>query len=174
VCLMPDHAQLQQAVEGIQTHLDGSLDLHEMMTLVLKGMHEGIGLNRIVFALITRDRCFLKAKYVYGAPSDSPLRHFEVNLSKPGLFPRLLDKMQGIWFSSSNAKTLSPMIPPEIHKQIGEGDFFAMSLFVQGKAVGLFYADRKHGACALDEHAYLEFKKMCVLASEGLAHLARK
>ena len=64
--------------------------------------------------------------------------------------------------------------PTGVIKVIGEGEFFAMSLFVHGKPVGLFYADRKHGECSLDDHSYLEFKKLCVLAADGLAHLARK
>lgn len=174
VCLMPNHARLQAILDEIQTHLDGSLDLHDMMTLVLQGMHEGIALNRIVFALLTRDRAFLKAKYVHGAPPGSPLRLFEVDLRKPSLFSRLLDKMQGVWFNAGNAKTLSPLIQPELTRIIGEGEFYAMSLFVNGKPVGLFYADRKHGECRLDEHSYLEFKRLCVRATEGLAHLAKK
>lgn len=174
VCLMPNPSRLQQITEEILAHLDGSLDLHDMMTLVLKAMHEGIGLNRIVFALITRDRAFLKAKYVHGAAPGSPLHHFDVDLSVQNLFSRLLERMQGVWFSSANAKTLAPLIAPKVLKVIGEGEFFAMSLFVHGKPVGLFYADRKHGECSLDENSYLEFKKMCVLAADGLAHLARK
>jgi HD-like signal output (HDOD) protein len=174
VCLMPNPVRLQQVMDEIGAHLDGSLDLHDMMTLVLQGMHEGLGLNRIVFSLISRDRTFLKTKYVHGAPPGSPLRQFEVDLRSSNLFVRLLEKMQGVWFSPANAKTLAPMIPPEVLKTIGAGEFFAMSIFVHGKPVGLFYADRKHGECGLDEHSYIEFKKLCVRAADGLAHLARK
>lgn len=174
VCLMPDPVRLQSVMDEIHAHLDASLNLNEMMSLVLRGMHEGIALNRIVFMLLTRDHARLKAKYVHGAPPGSLLQQLEVNLRIPNLFSRLLEKMQGVWFSAANAKTLAPLIPPDVRQVIGEGEFFAMSLFVHGKPVGLFYADRKHGECSLDEHSYLEFKKLCVRAAEGLAHLARK
>ncbi len=174
MCPMPDLARLQQVMDEISAHLDGSLDLHDMMTLVLQGMHEGIALDRIVFCLISRDRTALKTKYVHGAPPGSPLRQFEVDLRSSNLFVRLLEKMQGVWFNSANAKTLAPMIPPEVLATIGAGEFFAMSIFVHGKPVGLFYADRKHGECGLDERSYVEFKKLCVRAADGLAHLARK
>ncbi|MDP1703306.1 MAG: hypothetical protein Q8L42_01225, partial [Sulfurimicrobium sp.] len=123
---------------------------------------------------ISRDRAFLKAKYVHGASPDSPLRQFEVDLRSSNLFVRLLEKMQGVWFSSANANTLAPMIPPEVFATTGAGEFFAMSIFIHGKPVGLFYADRKHGECGLDERSYIEFKKLCVRAADGLAHLARK
>lgn len=174
LCMMPNPVRLQQVMDEISAHLDGSLDLHDMMTLVLQGMHEGIGLNHIVFSLISRDRAFLKTKYVHGAPPGSPLRQFEVDLRSSNLFVRLLEKMQGVWFSPANANTLAPLIPPEVLKTIGAGEFFAMSIFVHGKPVGLFYADRKHGECSLDEHSYIEFKKLCVRAADGLGHLARK
>ncbi|BCB26222.1 hypothetical protein SKTS_11080 [Sulfurimicrobium lacus] len=174
VCLMPDHAGLQSIMDEINAHLDGSLDLNGMMSLILRGMHEGIGLNRIVFMLLTRDHEHLKAKYVHGAQPGSPLQQLDVSLRIPNLFSRLLEKMQGVWFGPANAKTLAPLIPPDVRQVIGEGEFFAMSLFVHGKPVGLFYADRKHGECSLDERSYLEFKKLCVRAADGLAHLARK
>lgn len=174
VCLLPDPVRLKQVMDEINAHLDGSLDLHDMMTLVLQGMNEGLGLDRIVFSLISRDRTFLKTKYVHDAAPGSLLRQFEVDLRSPNLFVRLLEKMQGVWFGPANAKTLAPMIPPEVLKTIGEGEFFAMSIFVHGRPVGLFYADRKHGSCSLDEHCYIEFKKLCVRAADGLAHLAKK
>ncbi len=169
----PDYARLHQIKAEIGAHLDGSLNLHDMMALVLRGMHEGIGLDRIVFSLLTRDHVHLKAKYVHGASPGSPLQQFEVNLSIPNLFSRLLEKMQGVWFRAANAATLSPLIPTGMRQIIGDGEFFAMSLFVHGKPVGLFYADRKSGH-GLDEPSYNEFKKLCLLAAEGLGHLARK
>jgi len=172
--MMPQSAMLRQVLAEIATHLDGSLNLHDMMALVLKGMHEGIGLNRVVFALMTADRSTLKAKYVVGAEPDSPLRQFQIDMTTRHLFSRLMEKVQGIWFSESNRNTLEPMIPLEIRQLVGPDEFFAMSVIVNGQPVGLFYADRKHGNCALDEHSYFEFKQLCLRAAQGLAHLAKK
>lgn len=174
VCMMPQPVKLRQIMEEISAHLDGSLNLHDMMSLVLKGMHEGIALDRVVFALMAADRSAIKAKYVMGALPDSPLRQFQFNPTSPELFGRLMGKAQGVWFNEGNRKTLEPLITETTWQMIGHGEFFAMSVMVHGRPVGLFYADRKHGSCALDEHAYQEFKKLCLRAAEGLAHLAKK
>lgn len=174
VCLMPQPAKLQQVTDEISAHLDGSLNLHDMISLVLKGMHEGLALDRVVFALMTTDRGAVKAKYVVGAIPDSPLRQFQFGIPSTGLFGRLMGKVQSVWFNEGNRKALEPLVTQEIWQQIGIGDFFAMSLFMHDRPVGLFYADRKHGSCALDEHSYQEFKKLCLLAAKGLAHLAKK
>lgn len=172
--MMPQPVKLRQVMEEISAHLDGSLNLHDMLSLVLKGMHEGIGLDRAAFALMAADHSAIKAKYVIGALPDSPLRLFQFSPTSPELFGRLMVKAQGVWFNQGNRETLEPLITEPTWQMIGHGEFFAMSVVVHGQAVGLFYADRKHGSCALDEHSYQEFKKLCLRAAEGLAHLAKK
>jgi monoamine oxidase len=128
----------------------------------------------VVFALITADRSSLKAKYVVGAEPDSPLRQFQIDMTTRHLFSRLMEKVQGIWLSASNRNTLEPMMPFGIRQMLGHGEFFAMSVFLNGKPIGLFYADSKHDGGALDEQRYLEFKQLCLRAAQGLAHLAKK
>lgn len=174
VRLMPHPDILSQIMVEIATHLDGTLDLHDMMALVLKGMHEGVGLNRVVFALMSADRSSLKAKYVVGAEPGSPLRQFQIDMTTPHLFSRLMEKVQGVWLSASNRNTLEPMIPFGIRQLLGHGEFFAMSVFLHGKPIGLFYADSKHDGGALDEQRYLDFKQLCLRATQGLSHLAKK
>lgn len=174
VGLRPQPDVLNQIMAKIAAHLDGTLHLHEMMALVLKGMREGIGLNRVVFALMTADRTTLKAKYVAGADPGSPLPQFQIDMTTRHLFSRLMEKVQGIWLSESNRNALEQMIPLEIRQLVGRGDFFAMSVFLHGKPIGLFYADCKDDGGALDEQRYFEFKQLCLRATQGLAHLARK
>ena len=174
VRLRPHPDVLGRIMAEIAAHLDGTLNLHDMMALVLKGMHEGIGLNRVVFALMTADRGARKAKYVVGAELDSPLRQFQIDMTTRHLFSRLMEKAQGIWLCESNRNTLEPMIPFGIRQLLGHGEFFAMSVFLHGKPIGLFYADSKHDGGALDEPRYLEFKQLCLRAAQGLSHLAKK
>lgn len=174
-CLMPHPAELRRVMEEIGAHLDGSLNLHDMISLVLDGMHQGIGLNRVVFALLTTDRATVKAKYVLGAVEDSPLRNFQFETKAPHLFSRLLEKTQSVWVNASNQANFEALMPDELCQMIGGNEgFFAMSIFIHDKPVGLIYADRRHGSCELDEHSYVEFKRLCLRAAQGLAHLARK
>lgn len=175
ICMMRDPDILRQVMDGIAAHLDGSLNLQDLMSMALRGMHEGIGLNRVAFALMSADRSVMKARYEIGDEQGSPLRQFQVDMAAPAhLFHRLMAKMQGVWLSQDNRKALEPMIPLGIRRLIGPGDFFAMSVFVHGKPVGLFYADRGHDGGELDEQVYLEFKRLCLLVTKGLAHLAKK
>lgn len=174
-CLMPHSDELHRVMDEIGAHLDGTLNLHDMISLVLQGMQQGIGLNRVLFALMTADRRTVRAKYVLGAEEDSPLKNFQFDTGAPHLFSRLLSKMQSVWVNASNQANFASLMPEDLCRVIGGNrDFFAMSIFVHDKAVGLIYADRRHGRCELDEHSYMEFKRLCLRAAQGLAHLASK
>jgi hypothetical protein len=173
ICLMPDHARYQAVMDEIGKHLDGTLDMNQLMNLVLRGMHDGLGLNRVVFALITPDKQEMRARFVLGAPKDSPLRGFRVPLGGKHLFAKVLEQPAGIWLNEDNQAKLAPMILPETLAMIGPGEFYAMSLFVAKRPVGLVYADRGHGACHLDDHSYRDFKLLCLRAAQGLGHLHR-
>ena len=172
VCLLPHPEELQRVMDEIAAHLDGSFNLQDLVSLTLNGMREGIGLNRAAFALVTADHSAVKAKYVLGAEENSPLRDFQFDLKTQHLFARLLGRVQSVWVNAANRETMAPLIPRRISDMIGGQDgFFAMSVFVRGKPVGLFYADRRHSSCELDEHSYQNFKQLCLRAAQGLESL---
>jgi HD-like signal output (HDOD) protein len=173
VCLVPQPRLTRQVMDEVEAHLDGTFNLQQLMALVLRGMRDGIGLDRVVFGLVTPDRSKVTLKFIRGAEPDAPLHDFEFSLDGKNLFAKLMGKMQGVWYGTANRKVLDPLITPEIRHLVGDGEFFAMSLHVHDKPVGLFYADRKHGACKLDENSYSEFKQLCLRAAQGLGNLAK-
>lgn len=171
VCPMPDKQVLREALENIESHLDGSLNLNQMSAHILKGLHSGLGLSRILFAMVTPDGKHVKSRFTLGIPAADPLRHFNVDLGARDLFGQLMGKMQGVWLNEGNHEKLWPMLLPAQQEMIGSGSFFAMSLHVAGKPYGLIYADRGHGECGLDPHTYTDFKMLCLQAARGLSKL---
>jgi hypothetical protein len=168
ICPMPDKQVLREALQGIEGHLDGSLTLNQMFAIILKGLHTGLGLSRILFAMVTPDGLKVKARFTLGVKAEDPLRHFEFPLAGKDLFCQLMGKMQGVWVNEGNREKLWPMISPALQKVIGTGDFYAMSLHVDNKPIGLIYADRGHGQCGLDPLTYTDFKMLCLQAARGL------
>ena len=171
VCPMPDKQVLREALQNIEGHLDGSLNLNQMSAHILKGLHNGLGLSRILFAMVTPDGKNVKSRFTLGIPSGEPLRHFNIELGARDLFGQLMGKMQGVWINDGNREKLWPMVHPKLQAMIGSGDFYAMSLHTNGKPVGLIYADRGHGECGLDPHTYTDFKMLCLQAARGLGKL---
>lgn len=167
-CPMPDKQVFRETLKSIEGHMDGTLTLNQMSAIILKGLHTGLGLSRILFAMVTPDGGRVKSRFTLGIPSGDPLRHFEFELGNKDLFTQLMGKMQGVWVNEGNREKLWPMVSPAMQKMIGSGDFYAMSLFNGAKPVGLIYADRGHGECGLDPLTYTDFKMLCLQAARGL------
>ncbi|MBU1665086.1 MAG: HDOD domain-containing protein [Gammaproteobacteria bacterium] len=171
LCPLPDKQVLRDALQNIEGHLDGSLNLNQMSAVILKGLHTGLGLSRILFAMVTPDGRQIKSRFTLGIKADDPMRHFAFELETRDLFGQLMGKMQGVWMHQDNREKLWPMLHPSLQKMIGDVDFYAMSLHANGKPVGLIYADRGHGDCGLDPHSYTDFKMLCLQAARGLGKL---
>ncbi len=171
VCPMPDKHVYRDALKGIEEHLDGTLTLNQMSAVILKGLHSGLGLSRIIFAMITPDGTRVKSRFTLGISADDPLRHFEFELAGKDLFSQLMGKMQGVWLSENNRAKLWPMISPKMQAILGKGDFYTMSLYNGSKPIGLIYADRGTGECGLDPLTYTDFKMLCLQAARGLSKI---
>ncbi len=174
-CPMPDKNVFLEAMQGIEKHLDGSLTLNQMSAIILKGLHTGLGLSRIIFAMITPDGMRVRSRFTLGISAEDPLRHFEFELAGKDLFGQLMGKMQGVWLNEGNRQKLWPMIQPRLQAMLGEGDFYTMSLYNGVKPVGLIYADRGKGRdgheCGLDPLTYTDFKMLCLQAARGLGRI---
>jgi hypothetical protein len=129
------------------------------------------GMGRVLFALASPDRQWLKAKWMDGVAPDSSLAGMTLSLSKHNLFAQLLGKPQSLWLHDANRDNLKPFLTGELTRAIGHGDFFAMSIFLKDKPLGLLYADaRDDAAKGLDELGYQIFKQVGGKVSQGLAH----
>lgn len=170
-CPMPVRSVLEETLAHIQQHLDGSLSLSQMLAVILKGLHTGLGLSRVLFALVTPDGKRVKCRFTLGIPGDDPLRQFEFPIASKDLFGILMSKMQSVWINDDNRGKLWPRVDPDLRAMIGRGDFYAMSLFGNDKPIGLIYADRGHGECDLEARSYEDFKKLCLEAARGLSRV---
>jgi HD-like signal output (HDOD) protein len=166
-CLAPQRGVLVRVLKTLSTPAE-TLPLKEVLRLVLEGMRDGLGLNRVVFASLTPNKDQLRASFMLGSDNDPGFKRFAVDLSGHNLFVRLMEKPQSLWLDDNNRRKFFPLIPINFHKLIDNDSFFVMSLFVRGKPVGLFYADRHSRHYRLDELSYKRFKQLVTLASHHL------
>lgn len=146
---------------------------NQVMTLAVRALSEGLGMQRIAFTLLMAAENALRARYVQGVPPTDSLQTLKISLENQHIFTKLLQKPQSFWLNPSNYQQFSPHLPTELVEQVGAKSFCAMSIFVGDKPVGLIYAD-----CGLkgevSEFHYQHFKQICLLASKALAHNARR
>lgn len=173
-CLSPQLHILRQSLQGLQAGIKAdNLTLSQILSLTMDGMHDGIGLNRVVFALLTQEKHELRARAIAGADNDPTFKRFTIELNGMHLFTRLMEKPQSLWINDTNRTKFWPLVPRPFQRIIGGNSFLVLSVFVKGKAVGLFYADRHSESCALDAHAYHRFKQLGLLAAQAMEHVSK-
>ncbi len=138
----------------------------------LTAMRDGLGLNRAVFARLTPDGQSLIADAQIGTEYEPAFNRFQLPLNGNNLFSVLMKKPTTFWLNETNRSKVWAHIPEAVRGLIGVKGFFAMSAFVNGVPLGLFYADRRSEACDLDAKSFDDFKRLVVLAVKRLERVA--
>ncbi len=124
----------------------------------LHGLNRDIGLPRVVFAMNSGDKKHIEGRYFTGVTKDSPLRSLRIDRSSSTLFSRLLDKPQNVWVNDSNRKRVESLFDDNMRQVLGAQDFFAASIYLRAKPVGILYADSGSADMRLEEKQYQQFK----------------
>jgi hypothetical protein len=169
-CLVPQGLIYEQTLDELSQVKNNSHTQAEILDMAVTGLHDGLGLNRVVFAYLSRDRIKLEGRYMQGADSDPNFSQFSINvdLNSKDLFTQLLQKSRSVWVNEENHERLGELLPEEFKALIQTDEFYAMSIFHHGKPLGIFYADRHLKDSHLDEKSYAGFKKLCLQVTKAL------
>ncbi len=149
------------------THTDTSR-VQENFSRIMARMQKELGLERLLFAMLTSDRKALQARFALGAEKDSKLRHFVLPLEPRNLFGALLAKPQGLWLNDENREHYLPLIPPSLRDTIDTRGFFVSSLYVRNKPIGFLYGDCTRPE-RLDQDHFNRFRQLCQQLCNQLA-----
>ncbi len=172
-CLCPQPAIFHSVLERF-TGSGEAMRLQELLDLALQALHEGLGLNRVLFALLNPEKTELRARAALGAETDTRFNGFRLELEGGNLFSKLMDRPQALWLDHQNRDKFLPLLPETFLDAVRSDSFFAMSVFIRGQPVGLFYADRHRPECRLDSRAYHRFKQLVMQAARAMEPLVRK
>jgi HD-like signal output (HDOD) protein len=167
ICLSPQPDVLKTALQELSQMGPGNKAL-DIVAKTVRGMHDGVGLNRVVFARHEPMTNSLKGIAIAGTSNDPVFNRFEIKLDLPNLFSRLMEKPQAVVINDSNRQKFWPLVPGEFAKFIGTNSFVAMSIFGKNQALGMFYADRHTDSCQIDELSYKYFKTMSTQCAKVL------
>jgi hypothetical protein len=173
ICPVPDEHSLEDTIDHLTQQIDQSISMPEIMKLVMEGMHDGLGLTRVAFTMLTPDRKMLKTRAVMSVDDDWDIRHLHIPLEPDNLFSHIMSRPQALWLSDENVDKIWPHVPKDLVSVLHKDGFFAMSIYVKNRPVGLFYADRYNHEHRLNERCYENFKQLCRHASKAMLELSR-
>jgi HD-like signal output (HDOD) protein len=170
-CLAPRADELERAGTALSADL---IDDRETLVLDwLHGLHRGLGLNRVVYAVFDPGRRILTAEQCVGTDFESGFNRFSLSLDQDGIFTRLMTAPGALWLNAANRAGLGYQVTTDVKTLTRVESFLARSVWVGGRPVGLVYADRRSVDCALDARAYQGFLRLSTLAESALERLVR-
>ncbi len=137
----------------------GKGDINMVLSIVMEGIYRGVGMDRVIFALLTLDRQHLKGKYGLGWVAEGYIESFmlSVSLEIMNIFSYMLRNRKPIWVTEKPDLSIKPLLTEELSNLIGDGPFFAMPVAMKGIAIGVICADRNQSGRSLDEESFESF-----------------
>lgn len=147
-------------------------DVNSVLSVLLEGIYRGIGMDRVIFALLTPFRKSVCGKYALGWANDT-VQSFKVDVNdSDNIFAHALHSRKPIWVVKDPPPEISSLLTEEIVDLIGGGPFFITPICVKQQAIGLIYTDRNLSGRNLDEESFESFCFFGQQANTGLTTLA--
>lgn len=172
LCLIPQLAVLHNAVKNLTTLSPTETTVESLIHLIVDAMHDGIGLNRVVFCHYSEEERRFNPFVIKGTENDFVFNRFKIEVNSANLFTHLIKKPQALLINDANRATYWKLVPEDFQKLINNNTFVVMSIFKNEKPYGLFYADRHTSTCQLDERSYSYFKTLCTHTSKILNQIS--
>lgn len=171
ICLIPQLSILRDAVQSMTKFSPKNINSDEFINHVVTAMHDGVGLNRVVFCLYNEEENLLQGHVLKGAENDPVFNRFKINIGDADLFTHLISKPQAVLLNDATRAKFWPLVTADFQKLIDTNSFIAMSIFIKNKPYGLFYADRHTSTCQIEERSYNYFKTLCTHSTKVLEQL---
>lgn len=166
----PDPMLQLKILRDLSMLIAGKPNLNDVLNLALEGIFRGIGMDRALFALMTPDRKNLVGKAGLGSGADALCKSFQFPLDgSPGeLINTVLSRQQNVVIDSVFE---APYRMDRLARAGGMPPCVVAPIVVQGKSIGLFYADHvKGGAISADDaQAFQHFVQQAALGFEHVA-----
>jgi len=137
----------QEVIDNIMEELDilhnndKKLDINFVLQLVLEGIHRGVGMDRALVALLSGPKKLL-GKYAVQDRTTTIVDDFSFSLDTTPLFNKVIKDHKVVWSRKAVFGAMSGELLAKFQVILGTSDFLVGPLMVQGKAIGLYYADR--------------------------------
>jgi len=167
----PDAAIQLSVLQEITEAIAEKPSINVILEMVLEGIYRGVGMDRSLFAILSKDRKRLVCKYALGAESEKLNAQFNIDIShSSNIFHQAIMSKKGVHIPS-NPKQIQGTVSRDTFKLLGFPPYLIMPTIVRGKVIGLFLADRNASKRLIEDKDFLAFQQFCQQANMGLTFL---
>jgi len=174
--LEPDSEAQLKILQEITELMMGKFNLNTVFKTILKGIHHGVGIERVTLVIFDKSHQKLVAKYVVGKGTEKWRERFVLRYERSlsGFLYNLFESDQAVWVGGSEHKKITQFLTSEYQGITGQKDFFIAPLSAQGKRVGVIYADMGISSRPLDKSYFVGYSQFIQQAKLALNILANK
>jgi len=145
-----------------------------LLNTLLEGCQNHIKTHRNALFLLSKDHKKISTRLHKGLSKGSALLNFSMPMQQSGLLKILLEKPQAIWINSNNYRKYEKMLPGIFKSCSLSDDFFMMSLFSGGKAVGIVFCDNYGQKIPLNKEQFNLFKQAVSLTAKAMLLISQR
>ncbi|MDH5592645.1 MAG: GAF domain-containing protein, partial [Gammaproteobacteria bacterium] len=168
----PDAGMQLSILKEIAEAIEENRGINVILEMVLEGIHRGVGMDRSMFAILSKDRKTLTCKYAIGDDNERLRDQFKIDISNPKNIFNLSISNKKARHIPSDPKMVEGTIARETLKMLGTPPYLIMPTIVKGKVIGMFIADRNASSRQIDDKDFVAFQQFCQQANMGLTFLS--
>jgi len=139
--LNPD-AILSAGIQDVTNSMMGDFNLNDILQMVLETMYRGMRFNRALIMIRNNKEAAMVARFGFGAEINEVIPRFRFPLNfMPDVFHLSIEKGLDISIADIYALNIADKIPDWYRDAVNAPCFILLPLILNGKAIGLFYAD---------------------------------
>lgn len=133
---------LSAGIQDVTNTLVEDFKLNDVLQMVLETMHRGMGFSHTLIFVRDGKTNQMVARFGFGQNSDKLLAKFRFPLAfAPDVFHLALEKSADIVIEDVAADNIAAKIPQWHREAVASQSFLLLPVVINGKAIGLFYAD---------------------------------
>jgi len=133
---------LSAGIQDVTNTLVIDFNLNDILQMVLESMYRGMSFNRVLIFVRDGKTNTMRARFGFGNEVDRlmPKLHFPIQF-EPDVFHVAMEKGVDIVIEDVAAENITSKIPAWYRSAVHSQCFLLLPVMINGKAIGLFYAD---------------------------------
>lgn len=135
------------------------VDINVVFNMALEGIHRGIGMDRALLAMKSKDGKTVLGRYLMGDGRGEYAigQRFNFPVKENNIFGYIFKGTTPFWFGERESAATQALLTSDIKAVLGGGEFFIAPVVVRGRSIGLVYADCRLSNRALRREQFAAF-----------------
>ena len=133
------------------------VNLNLFLSTLIEGIHRGVGMDRVIFAIMSPDKRLLCGRYALGWEQPR-IEKFQLSTKPiiPNIISVILSEKEALWANGSAARG-GTLVTEEVKNVMSGKLFFIAPILIKGNVLGIICADRSLSKRDLDQKSFCCF-----------------